>query len=81
MVSRLVARVQRTKLRKGLLWGGGCAMSHVRTLKNEPVLSGAERQVLRSPEEKERTGSPSGRGVLVNLLWGSGSLPCMLASI
>lgn len=36
MVSRLVARVQRTKLRKGLLWGGGCAMSHVRTLKNEP---------------------------------------------
>lgn len=35
MASRLVARVQRTKLRKGLLGGGG-AMSHVRTLKNEP---------------------------------------------
>lgn len=34
MASRLVARVQRTKLRKTL--GGGGAMSHVRTLKNEP---------------------------------------------
>lgn len=65
------------KAEEGITLGGG-AMSHVRTLKNEPD---AEWQVLRSPEAKARTGSPSGRGVLEDLLWGSGSLPCMLASI
>lgn len=81
MVSRLVARVQRTKMGEGLLRGGD-AMSHFRTLKNE---TGAERnwmagaKVTRSWRKGWRSKWKGTSGGIFSE--GSGSLPVILYSL